>query len=325
MGSELRQVLAELIHLPLKELLAAAWRVRESNFPPELVVAAPGAKHFDNGLYWNNRHIFTAVSLTSTKCELQCLHCRGKILKDMYHVSSPGELVELGERLTERGCMGLLVSGGSDRGGRVPLTAFFEAFSRLKELGLAVVVHTGFVDPETAVALRSCGIDRVLVDVIGDDETARSVCGVAQGAAPYWNTLDVLLEQGLKVIPHVILGLYFGRLKGELEAVCGVLNRGLKDLVFVVLKPLPGTPMEEVTPPEPASAIKVVAAARITAPEANLRLGCARPGGLYAERMETYALLAGVNAVAYPSAPVLRLAERRGLKVVYRDICCCLA
>ena len=325
MGSELRQLLAELIRLPLKEILAAAWRVRETNFPPELVVAVPGAKYFDDGFFRNNRYMFPAISLTGTKCELQCLHCRGKILKDMYHVSSPGELVELGERLTERGCMGLLVSGGSDLGGRVPLTAFLEAFSKLKDMGLTVVVHTGFVDPATAAALQSSGIDRVLVDIIGDDETARSVCGVAQGAAPYWNTLDVLLEQGLKVIPHVILGLYFGRLKGELEAVCGVLNRGLKDLVFVVLKPLPGTPMEEVTPPEPSSAIKVVAAARITAPEANLRLGCARPGGLYAQRMETYALLAGVNAVAYPSAPVLRLAERRGLKIVYLDICCCLA
>ncbi|MGB9781667.1 MAG: radical SAM protein [Moorellaceae bacterium] len=316
--------MTELIHLPLKELLTAAWRTRETNFPPELVVALPGTKHFDNGLYRNNPYVFPAVSLTGTKCELQCLHCRGKMLEGMHRVSSPEELVELGKRLADEGCVGLLVSGGSDTKGRVPLAAFWDALSRLKALGLAVVVHTGLVDAETAANLKSCGIDRVLVDIIGDDETARRVCGVAQGAAPYWRTLDVLLEAGLKVTPHVILGLYFSRLKGELEAVGGILNRGLKDVVFVVLKPLPGTPMEAVAPPEPASAVKIVAAARITAPEANLRLGCARPGGRYAERIETYALAAGVNAVAYPSALLIRLAEKKGLRIVCRYTCCCL-
>ncbi|OIQ08253.1 radical SAM protein [Neomoorella thermoacetica] len=324
MPVELRRQLAEVYHLPLKELLPAAWRLRLKNFPPVLGLATPGSKHYDSGDHRNHRRLFVTISITGQDCRLQCEHCRGELLKSMYPATTPAALLELGRQLKDGGCRGVLVSGGADLGGRVPLLPYLEALAGLKGLGLKVIVHTGLADPATARGLKNAGVDQVLLDIIGDRETARRVYHLEMEPADYGAALENLLSAGLKVVPHIVAGLNFGRLAGELEALYQVLSRDCRDLVLVVLTPLPGTPMAGITPPPPAAVGRLLATARLAGPRLNILLGCARPAGRHRLWTELYALRAGVNGMAYPHEATVARARRLGLKPFFSDLCCSL-
>ncbi|WP_025773847.1 radical SAM protein [Neomoorella thermoacetica] len=324
MPVELRRQLAEVYHLPLKELLPAAWRLRLKNFPPVLGLATPGSKHYDSGDHRNHRRLFVTISITGQGCRLQCEHCRGELLKSMYPATTPAALLELGRQLKDGGCRGVLVSGGADLGGRVPLLPYLEALAGLKGLGLKVIVHTGLADPATARGLKNAGVDQVLLDIIGDRETARRVYHLEMEPTDYGAALENLLSAGLKVVPHIVAGLNFGRLAGELEALYQVLSRDCRDLVLVVLTPLPGTPMAGITPPPPAAVGRLLATARLAGPRLNILLGCARPAGRHRLWTELYALRAGVNGMAYPHEATVARARRLGLKPFFSDLCCSL-
>ncbi|BCV20264.1 radical SAM protein [Moorella sp. Hama-1] len=324
MPAELRRQLATIHRLPLKELLPAAWQLRLKNFPPVLGLATPGSKHYDSGDHRNDRRLFVTISLTGAGCRLQCEHCRGELLKSMYPAGAPAELLDLGRQLRDGGCHGVLVSGGADAGGRVPLQPYLKSLAGLKNLGLKVIVHTGLADPVTARGLKNAGVDQVLLDIIGDRETARRVYHLEKGPADYGAALENLLAAGLKVVPHIVAGLNFGRIAGEVEALYQVLSRDCRDLVLVVLTPLPGTPMAGVTPPAPAAVARLLATARLAGSRLNLLLGCSRPAGRHRLRTEFYALRAGVNGIAYPHEGTVARARHLGLQTFFSDLCCSL-
>lgn len=314
----------ELFRRPWKELQAAAWAVRQQHHPPRLALAVPGNKRYDTEQYQNTPHRFANVSITGRRCALMCEHCRGHLLEGMMPAETPEALLALGQRLLARGCQGLLVSGGADGEGAVPLTPFLPAIARLKEQGLQVIVHTGLVDRQTAEGLRAAGVDQVLFDVVGDEETIRRVLHLDRTVQDYADALALLRQVGLAVAPHIVIGLHFGQLRGELAALEIVRRVGAEVVVLVVLRPLPGTPMAGAATVEPEAVGKLTAVARLLYPTTPLTLGCARPSGPAKVEMERRALLAGVNAIAYPDPLTVRLAEERGLQCEFVESCCTL-
>ena len=284
----------------------------------------PGARRYETEDYSNEPHRFAAISLTGRACALACAHCGHRLLETMLPAPTPGDLVELGRRLKEQGCQGVLISGGADARGRVPFHAHLEAIAGLKALGLAVIVHTGLVDAAGARDLARAGVDQALFDVIGDDETVRQVYGLPYRAADYERSLALLREAGLAVAPHVVAGLHFGQLRGELRALEMVQRVGADVLVIVVLRPLPGSRMARVRPPAPEEVGRLVATARLLLPHTPLTLGCARPAGRAGAEMEVLALRAGVNALAYPHPDTVRLAAGLGLEATFKESCCTL-
>jgi uncharacterized radical SAM superfamily protein len=185
----------------------------------------------------------------------------GELLKSMYPAGTPAALLELGRQLQAGGCRGVLVSGGTDAAGRVPLQPYLKAIAGLKDLGLKVIVHTGLADQSTARGLKNAGVDQVLLDIIGDRETARR--GLPPGGRPPRNTAAPWRTPGRRPAGRTppVAGLNFGRISGELEALYQVLCRDCRDLVVVVLDPLPGTPMAAVVPPPPAAVGRLLATA----------------------------------------------------------------
>jgi len=135
---------------PLDDLLENAWNIRSANFPPTLSMSAPSAKTFDSDFYRNRPGRFVNVSVTGSGCALDCEHCKGGLLESMVPVGTGPELVELGKGLVAKGCEGVLISGGATKDGEVPLDDFFDPISKLKEMGLKVLVHTGLATSETA-------------------------------------------------------------------------------------------------------------------------------------------------------------------------------
>ncbi|MEW5724105.1 MAG: radical SAM protein [Thermodesulfobacteriota bacterium] len=305
----------------LETALAAASRESRARFGPTVEFFLPGMFLLDGqtGLY-------PAVSITGGRCDLGCEHCRGRLLEPMLPAVTPEALLETARDLERRGRLGMLVSGGSDPEGRLPWEEFLPTLEQItRTTRLTVTVHAGYLDPPTARRLKQAGAAQALVDVIGDDRTARRVYHLERGTAPVWETLEALKAAGLEAVPHIVLGLDFGRIKGEYKALERLTVFEPARLVTVILSPLGRTPMKGLAPPPPEEAARFLAAAREALPEARHHLGCARPRGPYRRRLDRLAIKAGVNALALPSDEAWAEAEYLGLGVVFHKTCCSLA
>jgi lipoyl synthase len=313
----------ELYDRPLPDLLDEAWALTRARFPLTVRFAAPSAKHYESDAFCNCSDQFVPISLTGRACELMCEHCKGRLLETMYPAASPSSLRNLADTLVERGCQGVLISGGADAEGRVPLSNYGEAIAALKARGLKVIVHSGLVDPDTAAMLKRAGADQVLIDMIGDADTIREVYHLHKTPADYAQSLYCLKDAGLAVAPHIVIGLHYGQVRGELEALRLISAANVEAIVLVVLTPLQGTPMCAYPPAPPDMVGKIAAIARILNPETPVSLGCARPAARKFA-MERLAIHAGVNAIAYPSQDCIEYAQLMGLTTEFSELCCSL-
>lgn len=313
-----------LYELPWQELSARAWQARVAHSDLCLRLAVPGARRYQTEHYANEPHRFATISLTGRDCALNCAHCGRQLLETMHPAPTPGRLLALARRLLAQGCRGVLISGGADASGAVPLAPFLPAIAELKAMGLAVLVHTGLPGEDTAAGLAAAGVDQVLFDVIGAEETIRDVYGLPYTPDDYRRGLAMLRAAGLAVAPHVVAGLHFGRLVGELNALDIIHEVGADVVVLVVLRPLPHTPMAGGPVPAPETVGRLAAVARLLMPHVPLSLGCARPAGRVKVEMERLAVLAGVNAIAYPDPETVALAAGLGLRTDFVESCCTL-
>ncbi len=166
-----------------------------------------------------SRGRYPALSLTGKACSLGCDHCNGKLLESMIPATDPQTLVEKCRALEAAGHLGVLVSGGCDPNGCLPWEAFLPALAAVKAAtSLTVTVHSAFVTEETALGLKTAGVDQALVDVIGSDATYRQVYHMDAGLARLKASLAALGKAGLPVVPHIICGLHYGEVRGEAEA-----------------------------------------------------------------------------------------------------------
>jgi uncharacterized radical SAM superfamily protein len=266
---------------------------------------------------------FPTISVTGNECALGCKHCGRKLLKTMVPARTPTKLFEIAQKLKREGAVGCLVSGGCLPNGSVPLERFAPVIGRIKrELGLTVIVHTGIVSGSTAEALKDSGIDAALIDIIGSDLTIRQVCNLNVTVDDFENSLTMLHETGLNVVPHVIVGLQNGMLEGEFQALKMVKRHDPSALVIIAFMPIHGTEMENTKPPSPIAIAKVVAAARLFFPEVPLALGCMRPKRKHRVQTDVLALKAGADAIAFPSEEAIRYAQEKGFDVAFSPYCC---
>jgi hypothetical protein len=302
-------------------LLDEAWRLARNSHGYGLTVHTPGMFVVDG-----KRGRFRAVSITGAQCELDCEHCKGALLKSMPHVPTPGTLMAFGKRAAARADHGLLITGGCDSAGRLPWREFLPVIRSLKEsTSLLITVHAGQTDAETARALKDAGVDQALVDVIGDDDTARHVYHLPEGVKTIRRTLDALAAADLAISPHIVFGLHYGVEKGEKAALEILKDYPLKKYVVVALTPSSGTPMAAVSPPAAEDVAAFIARARLQLPHLEASLGCARPRGAYRRRLDVLAVRAGVNSLALPADSALDEATTRGLRITRMETCCSLS
>lgn len=285
---------------------------------------APGFVHYETPYFCSSPHAFPSISITDRRCALRCKHCQGRILETMIPATTPEELIEVCKNVKKRGGVGCLISGGCLPDGSVPLDGFVDAIAEVKRrLGLTVVVHTGLISGVTARGLRWAGVDAALIDVIGSDETIREVYRLDAGVDDYERSLRALCEAGIPTVPHVLVGLHYGRLRGELRSLEMIAKYEPAAVIVIALIPIEGTPMGKVEPPSPEDVLRVLVAARFMLPRGTpLVLGCARPRGEHRARTDRSAVRAGVNAIAFPSVGAIRLAEEMGLETSFSPLCC---
>ncbi len=319
-----------ILHAPTEELnqwMNKAFELRLSSFDRNLICYSPTAYPYK---IRDHKHVrsnnFPSLSVTGTSCSLNCEHCDGQLLKGMESTITPESLYERCLEIKNQGGEGVLISGGSDSKGHVPLERFGKAIGRVKsELCLQVVVHTGLVTPETAYQLATAGIDAAMLDVIGDDEVSSKVYHISDGPQKMRRSLDILEEHKIPTVPHVLVGLNYGQIKGEIEALQMISEGSPSAVVIIALSPVRKTPMENVSPPSPESICRVLTVARLGFPDIPILLGCARPMGQHKIDTDKYAIRSGTNGIALISQEGVDFARAQELNPVFEDVCCSLA
>jgi uncharacterized radical SAM superfamily protein len=309
------------------ETTTPGFDLRQAAFPDEMEFYAPGLKRWET-TEWKptNPRRFLPVSVTGSSCALQCDHCQSKVLEGMISVKAGSNLYELAKKLKAGGSEGLLVSGGSGRNGGVPHLPHLVHVPRIRtELGMKVIVHTGVVTPALAAGLAQAGVDGVMLDIIGADETIRDVYHLDLSVSDFDRSLALLADAGLRIIPHIVLGLHYGRFLGEHRALEIVASHPVSTLILVVLVPLVGTPMADLPPPAIDDVTGFFATARAAMPTTKVNLGCARPLGPMKAELDRAAVDHGLNGIAYPAEGAIDYARSRGLEPKLYEYCCSLS
>jgi len=299
--------------------------LRRGNFPDQVLFHAPGLRRYRTSEFSvHDAAEFVSISVTGTACALSCEHCATNMLVGMADLpSTGGSLYELCAGLAERGARGVLVSGGSDLQGRVPLGPHISDMVRVRrELGLTLRVHPGLPDERVCAGLAEVGIDGAMVDIIGHQDTINDVYHMQATPRDYEDVLERLARHGVPTIPHIILGLHFGRMLGEQSALEMIARHPPKVLVLVALMPLSGTPMRQCEPPPLTEIGPFFEQARKALPTTPVMLGCARPLGPDKIAIDQMALEAGFNGIAYPSDGIVEHARLLGLEPEFINACC---
>jgi len=320
----MKQVLPETVwHMNEKELTRLLDTGKLVSKSKKIHFYAPSFMYYKTSYYCSSQSDFPTISVTSKGCALNCKHCGGKVLETMYPATNPKKLFDLCVQLKRKRALGCLISGGCLPNGSVPLEKFVDAIGKVKrELGLTVFVHTGIIDFDMAERLGNAGVDAALIDIIGSDETIREIYNLNVTVKDYENSLKALHDAGIVFVPHVIVGLHYGKLKGEFHALKTIAQYTPSALVIIAFMPIHETEMATVEPPKPVDIAKVITAARLMFPTVPLVLGCMRPKGENRVKTDILALKAGVDAIAFPTEKVVEFAENQGFAISFSSFCC---
>jgi len=215
----------------------------------------------------------------------------------------------------------LLISGGCDLTGRVPVTQHLETVKALRN-GRRLNWHVGLINEEEIQAIAPY-VDVVSFDFVGDEDTIREVYGLNRTVDDYVETYK-LLRRYCKVIPHITIGLRGGELGHERKALRILRDLGVEGLVLIVFTPTPGTRYASRQPPSVESVLELLVEARLLFPDVPIALGCMRPHGEYRHRLDPLAVRAGVNRIVSPAFEAEEEARRLGLTIRRTEECCVL-
>ena len=233
-----------------------------------------------------------SVSVTGEECALHCNHCDAHYLQHMVPVSAARRVLESGEYRS------ILLSGGSDIDGRLPLVEHLPFIAWVHEQGIRINAHVGLQSDDDVKAL-SPFFDKVSLDYVWDDETIHDVYHLRRSGMDYLHTTrawvdafsvgggaDALASAKQKVNLHLTIGLKGGAIVGECAAIDSLVEFQPASLVFLVLIPTEGTVYGTVPVVPIADVESVFAHARLKLPSTDLVLGCMHPKAAgYGERL----------------------------------------
>lgn len=267
---------------------------------------------------------FPAFSVTAAGCALMCDHCQAKILEPMIPATSP-EMLEQKVRalVATQDLQGFLLSGGSNKRNEIRYERYYPVIERLKRdhPHLKIAIHSALTDAPRARAMADAGVDTAMMDVIGAQETISEVYHLERSVADFEATLEALCATKMEVVPHIVIGLHYGRILGEPAALDIVSRHAVHSLVLVVIMPFYAKPGTFVTP-ETSDIGRIFLEARERIADRQVLLGCARPPGMHRRVTDAYAVMAGLDGIAFPAEGALGVAHAIGRPVAQEHACC---
>ncbi len=271
-----------------------------------------------------NKNSFPAFSITAAACGLNCDHCQKKILEPMIPATRPEILDQKVRRLiATEGLNGFLLSGGSNKKNEINYSRYLPVVEKLKEdfPDLKVAIHSALLDEKRARAMESAGVDTVMMDVIGAQETINEVYNLDRAVDDFEETLAALCTTSMEVTPHIVIGLHYGHILGEANALDMVSRYPVTALVLVVIMPFYAKPGTFITP-DTADVGRIFGEARARLPDQQVLLGCARPPGMHKRVTDAYAIMAGLDGIAFPADGAVSVAHTIGRPFTQAHSCC---
>jgi len=270
------------------------------------------------------KNSFPAFSVTAGACALDCDHCQAKILEPMIPATTPQMLEQrVRDLVLMQDLQGFLLSGGSNRRNEIKYERYFPVLERLKRdfPHLRIAVHSALLDERRAKLMESAGVDTAMMDVIGSQETIGQVYHLDRPVADFETTLAALCATSMQVVPHIVVGLHYGRILGEAAALDICARHPIHSLVLVVVMPFYAKPGTFVTPPA-ADVGRVFLDARRRMGSRQVLLGCARPPGLHKRATDAYAVMAGLDGIAFPADGAVAVSRAIGRPYEQQHACC---
>lgn len=271
-----------------------------------------------------NKNSFPAFSITAGACALNCDHCQKKILEPMIPATNPEMLDQkVRQLIASQDLSGFLLSGGSNKKNEIPYDRYMPVVEQLKKdfPRMKIALHSALLDEARARAMESAGIDTVMMDVIGAQATINEVYKLDRSVDDFEETLAALCSTSMEVTPHIVIGLHYGRILGEANALDIVSRYPVTALVLVVIMPFYAKPGTFITP-STADVGNIFYAAREKLPDKQLLLGCARPPGMHKRVTDAYAIMAGLDGIAFPADGAVSVAHSIGRPFEQAHSCC---
>ncbi len=286
-------------------------------------------KNFGNQIkiYIPNKR-FPAISITGDDCALACEHCNKKYLKGMNKILNKNELERFLFGHFKNGGVGALISGGCEPDGSVPILKFLDSIRLIKEkTNLIINTHTGLLNEETAKKLAEAGVDIVSFDVTMDEEVIKKIYHLNKDPEDYKKSIEYLKRYNLNIVPHICIGLFYGKIHKELEAIKFLKESGIDPSLIVLIALIP--PKDANTKfirLNPIDIAKVIAIIRFVFPNTEISLGCMRPRGKEKTQIEKSAILAGITRIEIPSIETLKWLQQRypNIKFKFFSACCAI-
>lgn len=248
---------------------------------------------------------YYAISITGKYCMLNCRYCGRHYLEGMINASTPAQLYHVSKNLYLQGARGILLSGGFNREGFLPIAPFLEIIKTIKDdFKMIISVHSGLVNKELASRMRESGVDVVDYQLIVDPIVVNEIQGLDKSPEDYIIGLEYLKKYGPPhIVPHIPLGLRYGSIFKEWEAVEILKDHDIPLVVFLVFTPTKYTSMETLKPPDEKILLDFFNYAQ------NLRkeigLGCMRPPSLKRNFDEILIKDGLISRIAVPSKNVM--------------------
>ncbi len=245
-----------------------------------------------------------------------CEHCRAVHLRGMREACTSEALISIAERTIASGGSGMLISGGCDRTGRVPLLHLRDAISQISSMGLEINIHAGFIGPSEARELVSAGVRRFSVDIHQDPAVIKGVLHLDRPPSDYGDLLDAVITAGGVPVPHLTAGLGGKDIAASADLL---LSRGLRRAVLLGLVPShAGSPMPGASTETVVSAVDILSGRGL-----EVTLGCMRDRSC--RDMEAECIRHGVMRIANPSRETQEWVKANGYSVKEDRRCCCMS
>ena len=270
------------------------------------------------------KNSFPAFSITAGGCALMCDHCEARILEPMIPAIKPEILDTKVRHLIEtEELQGFLLSGGSNKRNEINYSRFYPVIEKLKRdfPQLRIAIHTALTDRAGAKEMEASGVDDAMLDIIGAEETIKQVYHLDRPVADFEETVAALCETSMQISPHIVIGLHYGRILGEENALDILSRYDTKALVLVVIMPFYARPGTFATP-DAHEVGRIFLEARRRLPDRQVLLGCARPPGMHKRVTDAYAVMAGLDGIAFPADGAVAVAGIAGRPFHQAHACC---
>jgi len=278
----LADVLA-LFELPLPELMLRAQTVHRANFPDGDVELA------------------TLLSIKTGGCEEDCGYCPQAARYDTgveaTKILDIGAVLDAARQAKANGatrfCMGAAWRSPKER----DMAKVEEMVRQVKALGMETCATLGMLEEGQAEQLKNAGLDFYNHNI----DTAPDFYDNVISTREYQDRLDTLgrvRQAGLKVCCGGIVGMGETReQRAGLIAQLANLNPYPESVPVNHLVQVEGTPLHGLDPLDPIEFVRTIAVARITMPQARVRLSAGRRE--LGEAVQAMCFMAGANSIFY--------------------------